>query len=109
MAETSSRKPMPKPSQVPISRCRVAPVGSVTASSASAGGGLVSLGASLTDISGSRLDSRALGLDDFRHGHTQPVVDDHDFAARHQAVVDIDVDRLADLAVELDHGTAAEF
>ena len=35
-----------------------------------------------------------LGLDDLGHGHAQTVVDDHDLAARDQAVVDQDVDRL---------------
>ena len=38
----------------------------------------------------------------------EAVVDDHHLAARDQAVVDQDVDRLADLAVELDHRAAAE-
>src|SRR5437764_8845510 len=47
-------------------------------------------------------------LDDFRHGHAQPLVDDHDLAARHQAVVHIDVDRLADLAVEFEHAALPE-
>jgi len=47
-------------------------------------------------------------FDDFRHGHAEPVLDEDDLAARDKAVVDIDVDRLADLAVELDDGTAAE-
>src|SRR5258708_4799263 len=55
-----------------------------------------------------RPESTAIRLDDFGHRHAQPVVDDHDFAARHQPVVDIDVDRLADLAIELDDGAAAE-
>src|SRR5437763_15688887 len=50
----------------------------------------------------------AVGLDDFRHRHAEALVDDDDLAARHQAVVDVDVDRLADLAVELDDGAAAE-
>ncbi len=35
-------------------------------------------------------------------GHAQALVDDDDLAARHQAVVHIDVDRLADLAVQLE-------
>src|SRR5437868_15503402 len=50
----------------------------------------------------------AVGLDDFRHRHAETLVDDDDLAARHQAVVDVDVDRSADLAVELDDGAAAE-
>src|SRR5260221_483338 len=49
-----------------------------------------------------------VGLDDFRHRHAEALVDDDDLAARHQAVVDVDVDRLADLAVEFDDGAAAE-
>src|SRR5260221_3153003 len=50
----------------------------------------------------------AVGLDDFGHRHAEALVDDDDLAARHQAVVDVDVDRFADLAVELDDGAAAE-
>src|SRR5579862_3716377 len=41
--------------------------------------------------------------DDFRHGDAELFFDQHDFAARHQAVVDVDVDGLPDLAVELEH------
>src|SRR5258706_123885 len=48
------------------------------------------------------------GFDDFGHGHAEPVLDQHDFAARDQPVVDVDVDCLADLAVELHHRAAAE-
>ena len=48
------------------------------------------------------------GFDDFRHGHAQPVFHQHDFAARHQPVVHIDVDGFADLAVELDDGALAQ-
>ena len=43
-------------------------------------------------------------LDDFSHGHAEPVLDEDDFAARDEAVVDVDFDGLADLAVELDDG-----
>src|SRR5258708_15887901 len=50
----------------------------------------------------------AVGLDDFGHRHAEALVDDDDLAARHQAVVDVDVDCFADLAVELDDGAAAE-
>src|SRR6266852_1773680 len=49
-----------------------------------------------------------VGLDDFRHRDAETLVDDDDLAASHQAVVDVDVDRLANLAVELDDGAAAE-
>src|SRR5260221_3264272 len=49
-----------------------------------------------------------VGLDDFRHRDAETLVDDDDLAAGHQAVVDVDVDRLADLAVELDDGAAAQ-
>ena len=50
----------------------------------------------------------AFGLDDFRHGHAELVLDQHHFAARHQAVVDVDVDGLADAAVEFEHGAGPE-
>src|SRR4051794_12773532 len=52
--------------------------------------------------------SRPLRLDHFRHGPAEFLLDQHDFAARDQPVVDVDVDRLADLAVELEHCTRAE-
>src|SRR5512146_2565201 len=48
------------------------------------------------------------GLDDFGHGHAQLVFDQHHFAAGNQAVVDVDVDGFADLAVELEHGARSE-
>src|SRR5260370_6675568 len=44
-----------------------------------------------------------LRLDDFRHRHAELLLDQHDLAAGHQTVVDIDVDGLAHLAVELEH------
>src|SRR3546814_13743628 len=50
----------------------------------------------------------SVGLDDFRHRHAEPLVDHDDLATGDQPVVDIDVDGLAHLAVELDHGAAAE-
>src|SRR6476620_8261028 len=50
----------------------------------------------------------AFRLDDFRHGDAELVFHQHDFAARHQPVVDVDVDRLADLAVELQDGAGPE-
>src|ERR1700683_2528722 len=37
--------------------------------------------------------SRPLRLDDFRHRHAELLLDQNDFAAGHQAVVDVDVDR----------------
>src|SRR5215211_4696751 len=52
--------------------------------------------------------SVAFLLDDFSHGDAELLLDQHDFAARDQPVVDVDVDRLADLAVELEHCTRAE-
>src|SRR6266481_6216425 len=51
----------------------------------------------------------AFGLDDFRHGHAKLVFHQHHLAARHQAVVDVDVDGFADAAVEFEHGAGSEF
>src|SRR5215213_3882179 len=51
---------------------------------------------------------RPFRLDHFRHGDAKFLLDQHDFAARHQPVVDVDVDRLADLAIEFEHCTRAE-
>src|ERR1700710_448907 len=53
--------------------------------------------------------SGAFRLDDFRHGHAELVFHQNHFAARHQAVVDVDIDGFADAAVELQHGAGAEF
>src|ERR1700740_1518218 len=52
---------------------------------------------------------RAFRVDDFRHGDAELVLHQHHLAARHQAVVDINVDGLADPAVELEHGAGPEF
>ena len=49
-----------------------------------------------------------VGFDDFGHRHAKPLVDDDNLAARHQAVVYVNVDRLADLAVELDDGASTK-
>src|SRR3954469_13576651 len=50
----------------------------------------------------------SFSLDHLGHGHAELFFDQHDFAARDQPVVDVDVDRLADLAVEFQHGARAE-
>src|SRR4051812_31401334 len=50
----------------------------------------------------------AFRLDDFGHGHAKLVFHQHDFATRHQPVVDVDVDRFADAAVELENGAGTE-
>src|SRR5204862_2400338 len=55
-----------------------------------------------------RMCSTPFRLDDFRHGHAELFLDQHDFAACDQPVVDVDVDRLADLAIELQHGAGSE-
>ena len=51
----------------------------------------------------------AFSLDDLGHGDAELFLDQNHFAARHQPVVDVDVDGLADAAVELEHGARAEF
>src|SRR6476646_5428437 len=50
----------------------------------------------------------AFRLDDFRHGDAELVFHQHDFATRHQAVVDVDVDGFADAAVEFENGAGSE-
>src|SRR3977135_1237439 len=52
--------------------------------------------------------SAAFRLDDFRHGHAKLVFHQNHLSARHQPVVDIDVDGFADAAVEFEHGAGAE-
>src|ERR1700731_4600340 len=57
-------------------------------------------------------EKRALGafrLDDFRHGHAELVFHQNHLAARHQPVVDVDVDGFSDAAVEFEHGAGPEF
>src|SRR3954469_23815598 len=51
-----------------------------------------------------RMSLAPFSLDDFRHGDAEFLLDQHDFAARHQTVVDVDVDRFADLAVQFEYG-----
>src|SRR5579859_3150496 len=106
MAKTSSAKPVPSPNRVARSRAPSIGSGGSRAGGAST---LISRSMSLMAMIGPASSvSRPLGLDDFGHGHAQPIVDDHDLAAGDQAVVDVDVDRLSHLAVELDDGAAAE-
>src|ERR1700704_5126232 len=52
--------------------------------------------------------SGAFRLDDFRHGDAELVFHQHHLAARDQAVVDVDIDGFADLAVELQHRAGPE-
>src|SRR5471030_2468901 len=49
-----------------------------------------------------------LGLDYFGHRYAELVFHQHDFAACHQPVIDVDIDGLTDLAVELKHRAGAE-
>ena len=44
--------------------------------------------------------SGAVRLDDFGHRHAEMLVDDDDLATRDQTVVDVDVDRFADLRLQ---------
>src|SRR5690606_25373410 len=53
--------------------------------------------------------SGALRLDDFGHGDAELVLDEDDFAARDQSVIDINVDSLAGPAVEFENGAGAGF
>src|ERR1700712_2076850 len=50
----------------------------------------------------------AFRLDDFGHGHAQLVFHQYDFTARDQPVIDINIDGLADAAVEFEHRAGAE-
>src|SRR4051794_25037850 len=52
--------------------------------------------------------SAPLRLDHFGHRDAKLLLDQHDFAARDEAVVDVDVDCFADLAVELEHRAGSE-
>src|SRR3569833_4642103 len=58
-------------------------------------------------IFGVRFDAsrglRAFRLDDFRHGYAKLVFHQNHFATRHQPIVDVDVDRLANAAVQFEH------
>src|SRR6185437_14221469 len=47
-------------------------------------------------------------VDDFRHGHAKLVFHQHHLATRNQAVVNIDVDGLADPAIEFEHRSGPE-
>src|SRR4029450_772499 len=58
--------------------------------------------------SGSAFASVVIRLDDFRHGHPELVLDENDFPARDQPIVDVDVDGLTDLAIQFKHSTRDE-
>src|SRR3954452_14360515 len=49
--------------------------------------------------------SAPLRLDHFGHRDAELLLDQHDFTARDEAIVDVDIDCLADLAVEFEHRT----
>src|SRR5579863_3907387 len=53
--------------------------------------------------------SIAFRLDDFGHCYAELFLDQDHFAAGNQPVVDVDVDRLADLAVKFEDAAGAEF
>ncbi len=50
----------------------------------------------------------SFALDDLGHRHAEPVLHEDHLAAGDQAVVDVDVDGLADLAVEFEHRARPE-
>src|SRR3981081_1924666 len=52
--------------------------------------------------------SGAFRLDDFRHGHAKLVFHQNHLAARHQPVVDVDVDGFADAGIAAEHGAGAD-
>src|SRR5947208_1939407 len=52
--------------------------------------------------------SASFRLDHFRHGHAELLLDQNNLAACDQPIIDVDVDRLAHLAIELEHGARAE-
>src|SRR5688572_9361033 len=56
-----------------------------------------------------RMGSAPFRFDDFSHGHAKLVLNQNHFATRDQAIVDVDVDGFADLAVEFEHGPGADF
>src|SRR5471030_437198 len=49
-----------------------------------------------------------LGLDYFGHRYAELVFNQHDFAACHQPVIDVDIDRFANLAVQFEYRAGAE-
>src|SRR3954454_9711048 len=55
-----------------------------------------------------RYFSATFRLDDFRHGDAQLVFHQNHFAARHQAIVDVDVDGFAHAPVKFEHGSGPE-
>jgi hypothetical protein len=56
-----------------------------------------------------RLYLEPIALDDFRHGNAEPgLVDKDHFAPGDEPIVDINVDRLTQLAIEFDDSAAAQ-
>src|SRR3546814_608235 len=59
-------------------------------------------------LGGGAIGSAPIRFDDLGHRHAEAVVDHDHFSTRDEPVVYVDVDGLADLAVELDHRPAAQ-
>ena len=53
--------------------------------------------------------SRPVRLHDLRHRHAESIIHDHNFTPRNEAIVDVYVDRFADLAVQLQHRSPVQF
>src|SRR5579883_3064494 len=105
IAAASRPKPRTSPARLPRSRRRRATAGIPPAGTGRAGKRCT---CGRVFAMTPRSSGRAVHLDDLGHGDPEALVDDHHLAARDQPVVDVDVDGLADLAVELDHGAAPE-
>src|SRR6201999_363792 len=69
---------------------------------------IVSCSSVRADQARKRVSLVAFRLDDFRHGDAELVFHQHHLATRDQAVIDIDVDGLADAAIEFENGAGPE-
>jgi hypothetical protein len=49
-----------------------------------------------------------LGFQDFRHCNAELVLNEHNFTARDEAIVDVNVDGLADSAIQLEHRSGSK-
>src|SRR3546814_840076 len=106
MAPATIAKAPPTPSSV--AKSTVVPIRGAWISTAACPPVLGAWVSTMMPLPVSLLAAAAIGLDDLRHGDAEVLLHHDHLTTGDQPVVHVDVDRLADLAVEFDDGAAAE-
>src|SRR5512138_1487981 len=106
MAPAIMAKAPPTPNSV--AKSTVAPTRGAWISTSACPPALVAWVSAMMPVLWDRSVAAAVDLDDLRHGDAEVFFHHHDLATGDQPVVHVDVDRLADLAVQFDDGAAAQ-